>query len=289
MKSLSMASGRRVSIVLGAGGARGYAHVGAISVLAERGYGVVAVAGCSMGALVGGIFAAGELDGFATWALGLHQRDVARLVDVASPTEPGVVRARRVLAHVRELVGERRIEDLALPFTAVATDLLARREVWFQRGPLDVAIRASIAMPGVFTPVMVDGRLLADGGLLEPLPVAPTAAVPADLTFAVALNGARRASGRVAVDDAEDPDALPAGLGKFDVMNYALQVMQDVIGRVRLAGFPPDVLVEVPRDACGTLEFHRAEMMIEMGRRLTTEALDEFEAGPTCSLAPADA
>ncbi len=284
-----MASGRRVSIVLGAGGARGYAHIGAIAVLAERGYEVVAVAGCSMGALVGGIFAAGELDGFAKWALGLHQRDVARLVDVASPTEPGVVRARRVVDRVRELVGERRIEDLALPFTAVATDLLARREVWFQRGPLDVAIRASIAMPGIFTPVMVDGRLLADGGLLEPLPVAPTAAVPDDLTVAVALDGGRQASGPVAVDEAEGPDVLPTGLGKFDVMTYALQAMQDVIGRVRLASFPPDVLVEVPRDACGTLDFHRAETMIELGRTLTVKALDEFEAGPTSTPAPADA
>jgi NTE family protein len=302
---------RRVSLVLGAGGARGYAHIGAIETLHERGYEITAVTGSSMGALVGGIFAAGKLEAFADWALSLHQRDVLRMADI-SLARSGVMRAERVLARVRELVGEQRIEDLAVPFTAVATDLLAGREVWFQRGPVDVAIRASIALPGIFTPVSLNGRLLADGGLMEPLPVAPAAASSADLTVAVSLSGERDVSapaahatadpgrldkwvsrfrggaaqafggigGPAAATETPDTasDELPGGLTPVDVMTYAYEAMQGVVNRYRLAGFPPDVLITVPKDACRTLDFHRAAPMVELGRELTADALEAFEA-----------
>lgn len=322
-----MTSGRRVSLVLGSGGARGYAHIGAVQVLRERGYEIVAVAGSSMGALVGGIFAAGKLDEFAEWALGLSRRDVMQMVDVRL-TGPGVMRAERVLQRVRELVGDQRIEDLPLPFTAVATDLLARREVWLQNGPLDIAIRASIAMPGLFTPVMLNGRLLADGGMMAPVPVAPTASVPTDLTVAISLGGERegaaqsvvresadpgpldhwvarfregaaQAFGALAGDEAAaptaaepadvpapeaDPMELPSGVTRFDVINYSLETMQEVVNRYRLAGFPPDVLITIPKDACATLDFHRAASMVEFGRERATQALDELEAAGPASL-----
>ncbi len=307
-----MTGGRRVSLVLGAGGARGYAHIGAIEVLRERGYEIAAVTGSSMGALVGGIFAAGQLEAFADWARGLQQRDVLRLVDPAL-RDPGVMRAERVLDRVRELVGDRRVEDLAVPFTAVATDLLAGREVWLQRGPVDVAIRASIALPGIFTPVMLNGRLLADGGLTEPLPVGPAAAIPADLMVAVSLSGERGRLASVAHEAAEPgrldewvsrfrrgatqafsatggpgaaaekaespPSDLPVGLTALDVISYAFDAMQGVVNRFRLAGFPPDVLITVSKDACRTLDFHSAARMVELGRELTTAALEAFEAG----------
>lgn len=183
------ASGR-VALALGSGGARGYAHIGVLEVLEERGLEVVGVAGSSMGALIGGIWAAGKLEDFRDWAMGLSRADVLRMLDV-SLTAPGAMRAERVLARVRELVGEEPIESLAVPFTAVATDLLARREVWLQRGPVHTAIRASIALPGIFTPVMLNGRLLADGGLMNPIPVTPMAALDADLTIAVSAGGER--------------------------------------------------------------------------------------------------
>jgi len=181
---------RRVALALGSGGARGYAHIGVIRVLEERGFEVVGVAGCSMGALVGGVWAAGKLEDFADWALGLTRTEILRLLDI-SFRAPGAMRAERVLARVRELVGDDLVEDLAVPFTAVATDLLARREVWLQRGPLVDAIRASIALPGIFTPVMLNGRLLADGGLMDPIPVSSLAALDADLTIGVSAGGER--------------------------------------------------------------------------------------------------
>lgn len=184
-----------MALALGSGGARGYAHIGVIEALAARGYEVVGVSGSSMGALVGGLQAAGRLDEFADWAKSLTQRTILRLLD-PSISAAGVMRAGKILDAVRDILGPVAIEDLAIPYTAVATDLLAGKTVWFQRGPLDEAIRASIAIPGVIAPHAVDGRLLADGGILDPLPMAPLAAVNADLTIAVSLSGSETIGNR---------------------------------------------------------------------------------------------
>lgn len=189
------AARQRVALGLGSGGARGYAHIGVARALAERNFEVVAVAGTSMGALVGGMLAAGKLDEFADWASDLRQRDVLRLM-TPQWSAPGVVSANRLFASLAPILADLQIEDLDIPFTAVATDLVARREVWFQRGPLGAAVRASIAIPGMVTPVMLNGRILVDGGLTNPVPLDPMASVPSDLTVAVSLTGPRsRAEG----------------------------------------------------------------------------------------------
>lgn len=180
--------GKRVALVLGSGGARGYAHIGAIDVLTERGYEIVAVAGSSMGALVGGLHAAGKLDDYTEWVTSLNQRDVLRLLDV-SLNSSGVFRLERVLARMTEYLNGVLIEDLPIPYTAVASDLGARREVWFTSGPLETAIRASIAIPAMITPIMVNGRLLVDGGVLNPVPMEPVMGVDADFTLAINLSG----------------------------------------------------------------------------------------------------
>ena len=180
----------RVALALGSGGARGYAHIGAIQVLEEQGIEVVSVAGASMGALVGGLLAAGKLDDFTEWVCGLSQFDVLRLLDV-SLSAPGVIRPDKLFERVNQLIGGALIEELSIAFTAVATDLLARKEVWFQRGPLVTALRASIAIPGVLTPMMLNGRLLVDGGLMDPVPMAPIASSRADITIAIDLGGER--------------------------------------------------------------------------------------------------
>ncbi len=178
----------RVALALGSGGARGYAHIGVIETLRERGYDIVGISGSSMGAVVGGLQAAGRLDEFADWAKSLTQRTILRLLD-PSISAAGVLRAGKILDAVRDILGPVTIEELPIPYTAVATDLLTGKSVWFQHGPLDEAIRASIAIPGVITPHEVGGRLLADGGILDPVPMAPLSAVNADLTIAVSLNG----------------------------------------------------------------------------------------------------
>lgn len=183
-----MSTKTRVALALGSGGARGYAHIGVLEALRERDFEVVSIAGTSMGALVGGVAAADVLDEYTAWARSLTQREVWRLLD-PQISAPGAFRATKILAKVNELLEGAQIEDLPIPYTAVATDLNARREVWFQRGPVDLAIRASIAIPSVITPVMINGRLLVDGGLMNPVPIEPTAAAVADLTLAVSLSG----------------------------------------------------------------------------------------------------
>jgi NTE family protein len=310
----------RAAVVLGSGGARGYAHVGALEVLAERGFEVVSIAGSSMGALVGGVAAAGRLEAYTEWARSLTQREVWRLLDLSITSPNGAIRAERIIAKVGEILEGATIESLPIPYTAVATDINARREVWFQRGPVEHAIRASIAIPGVITPAVINGRVLVDGGLINPIPIEPTAAVSADLTIAVSLSGMRVTGGPTPVKESSEPvpreewatrlraltsrfgshardlehpetipldavDALPrtpadalvvrsADVGLVDLLNMSFDTMSALISRYRMASNPPDVLVTVPSNAVRTLDFHRAAEMIELGRRLTTEALD---------------
>ncbi|MCJ0904139.1 patatin-like phospholipase family protein [Rhodococcus sp. ARC_M6] len=208
-----MAQSRTVALALGSGGARGYAHIGVIQVLEERGYSIVGVAGSSMGALIGGLYAAGKLDEFTEWATSLKARDVVRLLDV-SMSAPGAIHAEKVLGRVREILGETCIEDMRIPFTAVATDLAAGRSVWFQHGPVDAAIRASIAIPGVITPLVLNGRVLVDGGILDPLPVAPTLSIRADLTIGVSL-GAEARESRTPARVGTEPRPVDEWVGRF--------------------------------------------------------------------------
>lgn len=336
-----------MALALGSGGARGYAHIGVIEALQARGYDIVGVAGSSMGALVGGLQAAGRLDEFAEWAKSLTQRTILQLLD-PSISAAGVMRAGKILDAVRDILGPVAIEDLRIPYTAVATDLLAGKSVWFQRGPLDEAIRASIAIPGVIAPHTLDGRLLADGGILDPLPMAPLSAVNADLTIAVNLSGSEAITRREAEpaataewltrmmrstsalfdtaaarslldrrtaravlsrlggpsgdadawpDNPEEPDQpvladdddeaveLPGAatdvpkLGSFEVMNRTIDIAQAALARHTLAVYPPDLLIEVPRSICRGLEFHRAVEVIDAGRALADQALDDLEDG----------
>lgn len=217
----------RITVALGAGGARGYAHIGVIQVLEERGFDVVAIAGSSMGALVGGLYAAGKLDAYADWVCSIGQRDVLGLLDPAVGA-PGAIRAEKLMARVRELLDGVRFEQLPVPFTAVATDLRAGRAVWFQHGPVDAAVRASIALPPVITPVVINGRLLADGGLLEPLPLAPTTFMPADTVVAVSLKTAG-AEFHPRADVRESAD--PAGQGGPDHPSGPVGVVDRVMSR----------------------------------------------------------
>jgi NTE family protein len=284
---------RRVALALGSGGARGFAHIGVLQVLDERGFEVVAVAGSSMGALVGGVMAAGRLTEFTEWATGLKQRDVLRLLDPKWALA-GVLAADRLIDHLDGFLDDALIEDLPIPYTAVATDITSRREVWFQKGLLRSAIRASIAIPGLITPVVADGRVLADGGLLNPVPIEPTASVPADLTVAVSLlarrpdhesaapirasaKRTRSADWRARLRHARSPETPPpaAELRLSDVIMNSLDAMQDMISRYRMAGLPPDVHIAVPVTAAGVLDFHRAGAMVTLGRELATKALDE--------------
>ncbi len=182
---------REISLVLGSGGARGLAHIGVIRTLERHGWKINAIAGSSMGALIGGFYAAGKLDAYADWVLNLTEFNVMRYLDL-NWGGAGLLKGQAIMDTLREFVGEHRIEDLPIPLTIVATDPRTRREVWLSRGDLFDAIRASIAVPMVFTPHRVNGRALLDGGILNPVPIAPIMHNRGDLIVAVSLSGAPR-------------------------------------------------------------------------------------------------
>lgn len=290
-------AGKRISLVLGSGGARGLAHIGVIRCLEERGYDIRCIAGSSMGALVGGIYAAGRLDTYAEWVQQLERGDVLRLLDW-SFSRASLFKGERIIGVLEDLIGSRNIEDLPIRFTAVAADLMNEREVWLKHGPLFDAIRASIAIPAVFAPVEHDGRLLVDGSLVNPVPIAPTLNDDTELTVAVLLNGPpddsiadgaaepvrveppsggyRAAIGRFLESIFEsDPDPAPEREPTaLDLIMRSMDAMQAQIGRLKLAAYSPDVIIEIPRNACGFFDFHRAREMIACGRRRAAVGLD---------------
>ena len=176
-----------ISLVLGSGGARGYAHIGVIEELEAHGFSIRSIAGSSMGALVGGVYAAGKLQAYSDWVRPLQRFDVLRLLDWTI-SGGGFIKGDRIIAALKKLIGDINIEELPIPYTAVAVDLDVQREVWFSHGSLFDAIRASIAIPTIFRPYRYQGRLLVDGGLLNPLPVSPTLRDLTDATIAVDVN-----------------------------------------------------------------------------------------------------
>lgn len=269
--------GKRIALVLGSGGARGIAHIGVIAHLEALGHRIVYIAGCSMGALVGGIYAAGELPVYESWLRSLERRAVIGLLDLTFG-RPGLFKGERLIGVLRELIGEHDIQDLPIGYTAVATDLIEQREIWLNRGPLFDAIRASIAIPTIFTPYEHHGRLLVDGGLLNPVPIAPALNQQADLIVAVNLNANLRRDREAPEQEEAGGAPATAAPGLFDVMSMTMETMQNTITRLKLAAYSPDVVVEVPRDACSFYEFYRAAELIELGRARAEVALGKAPA-----------
>ncbi len=290
------ATGEVVALALGAGGARGLAQIGVIEALQARGLQVAAIVGSSSGALVGGACAAGKLGELRDWLRGTTRAGMLRLLDPGFG-RPALFTGHRLVHALREVVGSPRIEELPVDFTAVAVDLIRQREVWLRSGDLWDAVRASFAIPGVFTPFELHGRELVDGGLLAPLPITATRMHDAHRLIAVDMHGFPRVpTGTPArvpeADDAEPPGAIERfldrhfgddgnevastghRLGLTEVMARALDTMQAQIARVQMALDPPELLIRIPRDACQFYEFWRASELIEVGRREAELALD---------------
>jgi NTE family protein len=288
---------KTVSLVLGSGGARGLAHIGVIHWLEDNGYDIRSISGCSMGALIGGIYACGKLDVYEEWVRAISKLDIVRLLDV-SWGKQGLVEGERIFTALKELVGDRRIEDLPIEYTAVAADIKREKEVWLKRGSLFDAIRASISLPLFFTPFEMNGMTLLDGGILNPVPIAPTFEDNTDLTIAVNLGAPPSGSPQPVLkiepkDENDAPaDSVHAKINKFieDLKNrtpldnagswkmlriadQTFDAMQGAIARQKLAAYPPDHTIIIARDACGTLEFHRADEMITLGYETTARSL----------------
>ncbi len=287
-----------VSLVLGSGGARGIAHIGVIHWLEEHGYDIRSISGCSMGALIGGVYACEKLDVFEEWVRAISKLDIVRLLDL-SWGKQGLVEGERIIMTLKELIGDRRIEDLPIAYTAVAADIKREKEVWLNRGSLFDAIRASISLPLFFTPFELNGMKLLDGGILNPVPIAPTFEDSTDLTIAVNLGGPPTGEPRPApdigpekevsspvdrahakimgfIDDLKSRTSLD-NVGDWrmlDIADQTFDAMQGAIARQKLAAYPPDYTIIIARDACGTLEFDRADEMVLLGYEAAAMSLD---------------
>ncbi|CCK75494.1 MAG: patatin-like phospholipase family protein [Oleispira antarctica] len=311
---------KTVALVLGSGGARGMAHIGIIEELEARGYEIISVSGCSMGSVIGGFYCAKKLDVFYQWAKSLSYMDLLRLVDFSFISN-GAIRGDKVFSVLFEMLGDIQIEDLEIPFTAVATDLSNAKEVWFQRGSLEQAMRASVAIPGLLQPVKRNNSLFVDGGVLNPLPIAASVSAHADFIIAVDLNADVPIPKPVMIETTEDDQSLvnegedksawintivnkasnwlshegsspingenvkdkvqasTTNLGKLEILYQMFDVMQASLSQYKIAGYPPDLLVKIPKDSAEMYEFHRTEELVNMGRQIANDALDAFEQG----------
>jgi NTE family protein len=294
------------TLVLSGGGARGIAHIGVIEELERRGYEIASVTGTSMGALVGGVYAAGAIDPFREWLLTLDKRKVFSLVDFTL-SRTGVVKGDKVFNKMKDFIPDTLIEDLKIPYAAVAVDLINNKEVVFREGRLFDAIRASVSIPSVLTPVKTDDGLLIDGGVMNNIPVDHAPRVPGDLLVVVNVNASIPVSPPKISPEETDKQKraykkkieefqfhlhkiLSHGskekpshsheerMGYFNLIDKTVSLMTDHMAQMSLKLFSPDVLIEVSRDSCGTFDFYKANEMVEMGREAAAAVLDKLEA-----------
>ncbi len=294
-------TGKRISLVLGSGGARGLAHIGVIRWLEEHNFEIVSLVGCSMGACVGGIHATGKLHVYEEWVRAIRKRHIVSLLDVTF-RKGGLLKGDKLFNTLRELLGEYQIEDLPIKFTAVAVDINKSREVWLTEGPMFDAIRASTSIPLLFTPAHVGDRKLIDGAVMNPIPIAPTVGDASDLVIAVNASGELREGIASAAKVPTEGPISETQAGKLqerivhfleglhsarseqkeddesitEVVYTAFDAMQSTIARQKIAAYPPDILIEISRNAANIMEFDRADEMIELGYKTTDQVMRQY-------------
>lgn len=297
---------KNIHLILGSGGARGLTHIGVIRYLEREGFNITQITGCSMGALIGGIYAAGKLDEYEEWVKGINRFDVLRFLDLSLTGKNGLVKGDKIMEQLHEWIGDVQIDDLSIPFTAVSTDILSQKEIWIEHGDLVDAIRASISVPGIFTPLVKNEMVLVDGGILNPLPIPPQSLLNKQTSIAVSLSGRpiKNPLGKIQpLDDdqhnnsnenksavARFVDTLQeffqsehkeptqrdrTDLSLTDILMGMFDTMQDTLARYQVAGNPPDILIEIPSNICESHDFHRGKELIPAGEYWAEKAVNE--------------
>jgi NTE family protein len=288
---------QKVALVLGSGGARGIAHIGVIRALIHQGFEISSIAGTSMGAVIGGVYAAGKLDEYENWMRSLSKLDVFNLVDFTMSTQ-GIIKADRVLKEIKKIVPDQNIEELPVRFAAVATDILKREEVVMTEGSLFEAIRASISIPLVITPARKNETLFVDGGILNPVPVNRVFRQPGDILVAVNVNAflpyekpaesphesshfEQLYSGKLFDFHAKleklFPPSKKESTGYFNLIRDSSSIMLAQITRLTLEMHPPDIYMEISRHSCGIFDFYKTQEMIELGEKVALESLKNWK------------
>jgi NTE family protein len=303
-----------IGLALGGGAARGFAHIGVIRTLEAHGIVPDVIVGTSIGAVVGGCYAAKEMDNLESWARTLTVRGVLGYLDI-SLSGSGLINGGHLAARLEAVLKESRVEDLPIRFAAIATEFNTGHEIWLTRGRLSDALRASYSLPGIFPPVLIGGRWLVDGALVNPVPVSAARALGARLVIAVNLNSDLFGRGTIIASHGPDENEVAPEPPKANgfrrmfsgerslrrqffgrrgrpglptVMVEAFNVMQDRITRARLAGDPPDVLISPRLGGIGWFDFHRATDAVDIGNEATTKALDAVNEAVTALSQPGD-
>jgi len=286
---------KQVSLVLSSGGARGIAHIGVVEELEKQGFEIKSIAGTSMGALVGGMYATGKLDVYKEWMCSLDKMDVFNLIDFTF-SKNGIMKGDKILREMKRMIPDRNIEDLSIPFVAVATDIINDKEFVFNSGSLYEAIRASISIPTVFIPFVKDGSYIVDGGVLNPIPINRVKRFNDDILVVVNVN-ARGPNITTPIPENNNheekkyskyinsvinklnyfiPKHETDKLGYFNLLNKTTSLMLHQISLMTLEKYQPDILINISRDSFGTYDFYKSEKLIEAGRSATIEAINNF-------------
>lgn len=289
---------KKVALALSCGGARGLAHIGVIKALEEDGYEISSIAGSSMGAVIGGFYAAGKLDLYIKWVSSLQRLDIFKLMDFTF-SQQGFIKGEKVFKEMKTLIEDISIEDLPIPYVAVASDLANQQEVAFREGSLYHAMRASAAIPSIVQPVFYKDQYLVDGGVLNPVPVSQLKRNDDELLVVVNVNApipcqpgtdqlpAASALGRFEIllnkwglSKKEQKHPVMKKLGFFETLSRSVDVMQDKMIDLTIKYYQPDVYVEVSRGACSTFEFEKANELIDLGKEAWKNATHSVATAP---------
>jgi NTE family protein len=296
-----MKNKQKIALVLSGGGAKGLAHIGAIEVLEKHGFDISAISGTSAGALIGGIYAMGYLDKYKNWVEQLKRKDIIALMDFTI-SGGGLIKGKRVFDKMKSFMPDKKIEDLSLPFTAVAVDILNNKEILFNTGSVYEAMRASVSVPDVFVPVRYGNTLLVDGGVLNPVPIDVVKRTDDDKIFVVNLYDTSQKLSEIIADDDNNSNndeeysskiirnlkywqkkifesinkKDKVSLGYLKLTELTMDTMVHKIAQMTIEKFKPDLVVNVPADSAGLFDFDKAEKLIQLGRDLTEKALEEY-------------
>ena len=282
---------KNVSLVLSGGGARGIAHIGVIEELEKQGFNIKSISGTSMGALVGGIYALGKLEEYKKWIYTLDEWDVFKLIDFTFNSQ-GLIKGEKVFQKMQKFIPDKNIEDLKINFSATATDIINRKEIIFTKGNIREAIRASIAIPTVFTPVKLKNSILVDGGVLNNIPIQYVKRTEDDILIVVYVNAdvpvykpfikKRKLNKKPSIylkeirkikNKLNKKNSKNKKLGYFGIINKTIALLTHQISKMTLKQFPPDILINVSRDSCGVFDFYKAEELVEIGKHQAIESL----------------
>lgn len=286
---------QKVALVLSSGGARGLAHIGVIEALEENGYEISSISGSSIGAVVGAFYACGKLEEYKRWAINLDRYDVFKLIDFTFSVQ-GFIKGERVFNTLQSIIPDCQIEDLPIPFSALVTDIKAKKELALTTGSMYSAIKASVAIPTVIKPVLLEGKSYIDGGVTNPIPIDHVQRSPGDLLVVSNVNA--MIPYKKSVEDMKKEAAaeqaylqkiqsflvgwnrlLPGSqeaekkLGFFDLLNESIDLMQDRLTSLLLEKHQPDILVNISRDVCGTFGFYKARELIRIGYECCSEEM----------------